>query len=88
MVLVVHPLGKLDEVVGEDRKTDDQRLTRFHAVDSCENVDGIRAEHGKHPHVRVVQNSCEGVGDDDVVVVMMRVEFGGGDGHEGDSYPS
>ena len=44
---------ELEQVVHEDAARDHERLARLEAVDTRENVDGVRAEHGKQAHVHL-----------------------------------
>lgn len=52
------PTIKLKQVEEDDGARDEQGLSRLDAVDPCQDVDGVGAEHGQHAHVDVVQNTC------------------------------
>ena len=45
----------LDNVVHEDEGADDNGLADFEAVQSCVNVDRVRAENSQHAHVDVIK---------------------------------
>lgn len=49
---------KLQQVEEDDGAGDEQGLTWLDAVDACKDVDGICAEHCKHSHVDVVEDTC------------------------------
>lgn len=65
---------KIEQIVKEDRKGDDQGLTDFDAINAGEDVDGISRECREKRHVDVVERTCEEPGDG--WEVMMRSRTG------------
>lgn len=51
---------KLQQVKDDDGAGNKQSLAWLDAIDAGKDVDGISAEHSKHPHVDIVENTCRG----------------------------
>ena len=51
--------GQLNEVEEQDGEANYQGLPHLNAVDTSQDVDGIRTEHGQHSHVYKVENTCK-----------------------------
>ena len=53
---------QLNEVEEEDGEANYQGLPHLYAVDTRQDVDGVRTEHSQHTHVHKVENTCRSGG--------------------------
>ncbi len=56
--LAAPPTVEFEDVEDEDGQPDDEALSGLDAVNPRDDVDGVGGEHGQHPHVHVVQETC------------------------------